>query len=96
MLRGILAIVLSVVLSLTVLGDSVLASGWYLNRNETTGETCVYDGEGVVVTFCVNGKWNGGYNAQIKISNAASERIDDWCLELKTADEITNLWNASD
>lgn len=94
MLRGILAIALSVVLSLTVLGDSVLASGWYLNRNETTGETCVYESEGVVVTFCVNGKWNGGYNAQVKISNVASERIDDWCVELKTADEITNLWNA--
>jgi len=31
MLRGILAIALSVVLSLMVLGDSVLASGWYLN-----------------------------------------------------------------
>ena len=96
LLKGFLAILLSFVMSLTLLGDSALAIAYngYMQKSNVTEQTCTYESNGIIVSFSVTGAWDGGYNALVKISNFSKERIDDWNLEMLTADEVVNIWNA--
>lgn len=48
---------------------------------------------GVRVVFARTGAWNGGYNAELRITNAAAATVNGWTLEFDLADRIDALWN---
>jgi hypothetical protein len=48
---------------------------------------------GVGVTFARTATWDGGYNAEIRITNTGTAAIDGWQLRFDLADPIGTLWN---
>ena len=94
--KGILSVFLAVTMTFTMIGHSVLAAAadGCFQRSITSDECCVYECDGIVISLNVNNKWDGGYNASVKINNTTSDKIDDWCLEMVSKDEISSIWNA--
>ncbi len=57
-----------------------------------------YDAEPICeVSYKVNGRWPGGFNAQVWISNVSDDTIEDWNLSWTFAGDetITNLWSGT-
>lgn len=48
---------------------------------------------GVAVTFARTASWDGGYNAEIRITNTGAAPITAWELRFDLADQIGTLWN---
>lgn len=46
-------------------------------------------------SYQVKSSWNGGYTADIGITNKGTSNINDWVLEFDSATQITGIWNAS-
>ena len=80
-LPGILATLLLLVTTLYTPTISVHAEG-----NE--------EGE-VVVTQKVNSEWNGGYVAELIITNNTGDELQNWKLTVDDDLEITSIWNAT-
>lgn len=53
-----------------------------------------FEYENHVVDFSLVNQWNGGYQAEIKITNIGAEDIVNWSIEFDLAQEISNIWNA--
>jgi len=47
----------------------------------------------VRIVFTRTGAWDGGYNADLRITNTAATAVNGWTLELDLADRIDALWN---
>ncbi|HOO80189.1 MAG TPA: cellulose binding domain-containing protein [Lachnospiraceae bacterium] len=45
------------------------------------------------ISTAVTNEWEGGYNAEITITNLTTEPMEDWSLSCTCQDEITNVWN---
>lgn len=58
------------------------------------GDTAVYETEYFKVTFCLACKWNGGYNANIRIDNIGDSTIENWYLGFDWENAISDIWNA--
>ncbi|MCK6556738.1 cellulose binding domain-containing protein [Candidatus Binatia bacterium] len=50
-------------------------------------------GNGVRVVFTRTGAWDGGYNADLQITNTAATAVNGWTLEFDLNDRIDALWN---
>ena len=51
------------------------------------------DGD-LTYTFSLQGSWNNGYNASIRIENHSNKVVEDWRFEMEYAGSISNIWNA--
>lgn len=49
----------------------------------------------VQVEFNLIDKWDGGYNAEVKIKNTGDTTVENWSLKFDFDEEITNIWNAN-
>lgn len=80
----------------TVSGNEAVASAVESQSNGWDGVTTqqTYEGENYKITFMLDGYWNGGYNAKIKIQNTSNVKIENWYIAFDLANEISNLWNA--
>ncbi|WP_144268140.1 glycosyl hydrolase 53 family protein [Demequina sp. NBRC 110055] len=61
--------------------------------------TLAYDAEPICeISYKVNGRWPGGFNAQVWIANVSDENIDGWDLSWSFAggETITNLWSGTE
>ena len=63
-----------------------------LVADETNGP--VYESGDLTYTFTLQGSWNSGYNASIRIDNHSAQPIEDWRFEMEYAGSISNIWNA--
>lgn len=54
----------------------------------------VYESGDLTYTFTLQGSWNTGYNASIRIDNHSAESIEDWRFEMEYEGSISNIWNA--
>ncbi|MBO4650334.1 MAG: cellulose binding domain-containing protein [Clostridiales bacterium] len=54
----------------------------------------VYESGDLTYTFTLQGSWNSGYNASIRIDNHSAQAIEDWRFEMEYAGSISNIWNA--
>lgn len=45
------------------------------------------------VTFTLDGQWNGGYQATIKMKNISNQTIHNWYLSFAYEETISNIWN---
>ena len=54
----------------------------------------VYESDGLTYTFTLQGSWNSGYNASIRIDNNTNASIEDWKFEMVYDGSISNIWNA--
>ncbi len=61
---------------------------------DQTTRKAEYEGQGYKVTFILDQWWGTAYNGRVRVQNTGGAPIDDWCLRLPLASEITNIWNA--
>ena len=61
---------------------------------DQTTRQAEYEGQGYKVTFILDQWWDTAYNGRVRVQNTGGVPIDDWCLRLPLASEITNIWNA--
>ncbi len=54
----------------------------------------IYEGDNYKITFILDGYWDGGYNAKVKIKNTSDTAMDNWYLTFDFANTISNIWNA--
>lgn len=59
-------------------------------EEETKG---IFYGNTFQVEYQLDGKWEKGYNASIKITNTGKKTIENWALLYYSEDNIQNLWN---
>ncbi len=55
----------------------------------TTQQT--YEGENYKITFLLDGYWNGGYNAKVKIQNTGNIAIENWYVAFDFVNTICYL-----
>jgi len=51
-------------------------------------------GSGDAVSIQVNDNWGSGFTAGVVVTNNTTSAVNGWTVEVDTADQITNLWNA--
>ena len=51
--------------------------------------------DNVAIEFKVVNEWEGGYQAEIILTNTGTEYVENWQLDLCSDDTITNIWNAN-
>lgn len=92
----VLALVVAFCMNITV--PYVSAAGYDSTAHRT--EKSVYNNEPVYetnqlkVTFHLEGQWDSGYNAKVKIKNISHEVIHDWYISFAFDEVISNIWNA--
>ncbi len=66
------------------------------NQDGWDGETTksVYETENYRVTFSLNGYWENGFQAVIRIDNIKDTVIDNWYLNFELDNTISHIWNA--
>lgn len=65
---------------------------------ETAESTkAVYAADSYMVAFQIISQWEGGYNAEVTITNTGDEKIENWKMNMIPAEgtEITGIWNAA-
>lgn len=89
-LRRIIASMLAFVMCLGVMSNTfaVSALGATVTENDNKGVT------NCEVTYNIESKWDGGYNASITITNKSSQVVNNWRLVFALEDKIVNIWNA--
>ena len=67
--------------------------------NAESGEavTDAYAADGYVISHQITAAWEGGYNADITITNTSDKKIENWKINLIPAEgnEIISIWNAA-
>ena len=58
-------------------------------------EYCLYNQEGLSITYKVNNSWNDSFNATIQIVNDTEKTIENWRIALDYNNIIENIWNAT-
>lgn len=81
-----MAILLALLMCVCVIDTHALVA------DETNGP--VYESGDLTYTFTLQGSWNSGYNASIRIDNHSAQPIEDWRFEMEYAGSISNIWNA--
>ncbi len=74
-------------------GEGVGAENVQPGWDGTTTED-IYETEEYIVTFSLDGYWENGYNARIRIENIGESVIENWCLGFDLRNTILNIWNA--
>ncbi len=80
----------------TVSGNEAVTTAVESQSNGWDGVTTqqTYEGDNYKIIFMLDGYWNGGYNAKVKIQNTSNVKIENWYMAFDLANEISNLWNA--
>ena len=60
-----------------------------------TGNTTVFDKNGLKADFKVDSQWTGFFNGTITVTNTGTQPLEDWALTFDFPHEITNIWNAA-
>lgn len=51
--------------------------------------------DNVAIEFKVVNEWEGGYQAEIILTNTGTEYVENWQIDFKSDDAITNIWNTN-
>lgn len=77
-------IILSIIAQMCLTKD-VLAS---------TSKSIEFNGDGYVITYNVDNKWENNYKISVLVKNTSSDIIHNWCLSFALEGKINNIWNA--
>lgn len=61
---------------------------------ESKQDEMVFEGNGFVISYQIDQRWDNGYNASISITNTGETAIDNWCIAFEQSNKIVNIWNA--
>lgn len=81
-----IVLVLSMIVTTLLQGKTILASEQEERFN--------YMGDGFEISFIVDNKWKGGFEATIDIKNTESSDVENWQLCFEMSGVIQNIWNA--
>ncbi len=51
--------------------------------------------DNVAIEFKVVNEWEGGYQAEIVLTNTGTEYVENWQIDFNSDDDITNIWNTN-
>lgn len=51
--------------------------------------------DNVAIEFKVVNEWEGGYQAEIILTNTGTEYVENWQIDFNSYDDITNIWNTN-
>lgn len=82
----IMAILLAVLMCVCLIDSRIFAD------DGSSGP--VFESDGLTYTFTLQGSWNSGYNASVRIDNHTGAIVEDWKFEMVYGGGISNIWNA--
>jgi len=89
-LKRLFVLMLTAIICVNSVGITVYAAdNWDGVARQSVYETGAYK-----VTFTLDGHWNGGFNARIRIENIGESVIQNWHLGFDFANKISSIWNA--
>lgn len=92
---------MSLILLLSNIGGDMTYVRAMTSNNEEPTDTTVSkipfetQQDNLLVKVELVNEWDGGYQAQIVLTNTGEEVVEDWQIDFVTSDTITSIWNCN-